>query len=169
MIEGLTKKELATVAGYTYRRLFDINQTLPENKKLFVPVDGGQKCDLPLFVQRWVAYNVDHNSVDAEDLSVVKAKHEVIKTKKTELQVERMRGQLIDVQDVKKLWATVANTVMQNMLHLPSKLAPMLLMMDNSEQIAGIIEEEVRGILTNIADTPLPEYAFEDEEDEEDE
>ena len=79
-----------------------------------------------------------------------------------------MRGQLIDVQDVKRLWATVANTVMQNMLHLPSKLAPMLLMMDNSEQIAGIIEEEVRGILTNIAETPLPEYAFEDE-DEEDE
>lgn len=169
MIEGLTKKELATLAGYTYRRLFDINQTLPENKKLFVPVDGGQKCDVALFVQRWVAYNVDHNSVDAEDLSVVKAKHEVIKTKKTELQVERMRGQLIDVQDVKRLWATVANTVMQNMLHLPSKLAPMLLMMDNSEQVAGIIEEEVRGILTNIAETPLPEYAFEDEEEEDEE
>ena len=169
MIDGLTKKELATLAGYSYRRLHEINQALPESKKLFVPLEGSSKCSVPVFVQRWVAYNVDHNSVDAEDLSVVKAKHEVIKTKKTELQVERMRGQLIDVQDVKRLWATVANTVMQNMLHLPSKMAPMLLMMDNSEQIAGIIEEEVRGILTNIAETPLPEYAFEDEEDNDEE
>ena len=149
MIDGLTKKELATLAGYSYRRLHEINQALPESKKLFVPLEGSSKCSVPVFVQRWVAYNVDHNSVDAEDLSVVKAKHEVIKTKKTELQVERM--------------------LMQNMLHLPSKLAPMLLMMDNSEQIAGIIEEEVRGILTNIADTPLPEYAFEDEEDNDEE
>ena len=164
-MEGMTKKELSEVAGYTYRRLHDINLSLPDDKKLFVKKEEG-KYDLPIFVQRWVQYNVDRESLDIEDLSVVKAKHEVIKTKKTELEVERMRGQLVDVQDVKRLWANIANTVLQNMLNISSKLAPMLTMMDNTETIAGIIDEEIRSILTNISETPLPEYAIDDEEEE---
>ena len=156
----MTKKELSEVAGYTYRRLHDIDMGLPEGKKLFVADEEG-KYDLALFVQRWVAFNVDRESVDIDDLSVVKARHEIVKTKKTELEVEKLRGQLIDVQDVKRLWADIASSVMQNFSHLPSKLAPMLLMMDNSEQIAAILDEEIRAILNNISDTPLPDYADE--------
>ena len=93
------------------------------------------------------------------DLDEVKAKHEVVKTQKTELEVARMRGQLIDVQDVRRLWGDIANTVTQNMLHLPSKLAPMLQMLDNVEVISSIIDEEIRKTLTGISDTPLPDYA----------
>ena len=44
----LTKKELATIAGYTYRRLHDIDMGLPDGKKLFVKGEGG-KYDLALF------------------------------------------------------------------------------------------------------------------------
>ena len=135
MIEGMTKKELATVSGYTYRRLYDIDKGLPENKKLFVQSEGG-KYDLALFVQRWVAYNVDNEMPEADDLDVVKARHEVIKTQKTELEVAKMRGQLIDVQDVRRLWGDVASTVTQNMIHVASKVAPQLRMMDNTELIA---------------------------------
>lgn len=156
----LTKKELATVAGYTYRRLHDIDRDLPKEKKLFVAGEGG-KYDLAIFVQRWVAYNVDCEVEAVDDLDVVKARHEVVKTQKTELEVARMRGQLVDVQDVKRLWGDIANTVMQNLIRLPSKLAPSLKMMDNTEQIAAIIDAEIRGVLNGLADTPLPEYAAE--------
>ena len=38
---SMTKKELATIAGYTYRRLYDIDRDLPEGKKLFVAGEGG--------------------------------------------------------------------------------------------------------------------------------
>ena len=31
----MTKKELATIAGYTYRRIYDIDRDLPPEKKLF--------------------------------------------------------------------------------------------------------------------------------------
>ena len=41
-------------------------------------------------------------------------------------------------------------------------------MMDNVELIASIINEEIRKILNEIADTPLPDYAEEGEESEED-
>ena len=156
---SMTKKELASVAGYTYRRLYDIDRDLPEGKKLFVKGEG-EKYDLAIFVQKWVEYNVNSQVPDdLEDLEVVKAKHEIVKTQKTELEVARMRGQLVDVQDVRRLWGDIANTVMQNLIHLPSKVAPMLQMVESVEVISGIIDEEIRKILNEIADTPLPDYA----------
>ena len=164
----MTKKELANIAGYTYRRLYDIDRDLPQEKKLFVPGEGG-KYDLALFVQRWVEYNVNNETDGIEDLDAVRARHEAVKIEKTELEVARMRGALIDVQDVKRLWGDIANTVMQNMIHLASKVAPMVRMMDNTEMIANVIDTEVRKTLTDIANTPLPTYAADDTETEESE
>ena len=164
----MTKKELANIAGYTYRRLYDIDRDLPPDKKLFVAGEGG-KYDLAIFVQRWVDYNVHIETDDIEDLDVVKARHEAVKIEKTELEVARMRGALIDVQDVKRLWADIANTVMQNMIHLASKIAPLLRMMDNTEVIANMIDTEVRQVLTDISNTPLPSYATDEQEGSEEE
>lgn len=163
----LTKKELATVAGYSYRRLHDIDMGLPEEGKLFVKGEGG-KYDLALFVQRWVRYNVDNETGDDHTLDEVKARHEIVKTRKTELEVARLEGKLVDVYEIRRLWGGVANTVMQNMLRLPSKVSPRLVMMKDSEMIAGIIDQEIRDTLTLISETPLPvETAAEDTEDEE--
>lgn len=164
----LTKKELATVAGYSYRRLHDIDRDLPEGKKLFVQGEGG-KYDLSIFVQKWVEYNVANETQDLYDLDLVKAKHEVVKTQKTELEVAKIKGQLIDVQDAKKLWGDIANTVMQNLIHLPNKVAPMLQMLDNVEVIADIIDTEIRKALEEIASTPLPDYAADKNGDSEEE
>lgn len=170
-IPGMTKKELAQIAGYTYRRLYDIDRDQAPEKKLFVESEGG-KYDLAIFVQRWVEYNVNNEAAEVDDLDTVKAKHEIVKTQKTELEVARMRGQLIDVQDVKRLWGDIANTVMQNLIHIPSKVAPMIRAMDNTEVIADIIGGEIRKALEEIADTPLPTYAEagnpNDESEEED-
>ena len=118
-------------------------------------------------MQRWVKYNVDTETADETSLDEVKAIHERVKTRKTELEVAHLEGKLVDVQEVRKLWTTVANTVMQNLLRLPSKIAPQVTMMDNIEIITGIIDAEVRDTLTNIAETPLPEEAAESEEAEE--
>ena len=163
----MTKKDLATVAGYSYRQLYNIDNGLPDDKKLFVASKDG-KYDLPMFVQRWVEYNIATNSDAPEDLDTVKARHEEIKLQKTSLEVEQMRGQLIDVQDVRKLWGDIANTIMQALLHLPSTLAPMVQGLNSVEVINGIIDAEIRRILNGLAETPLPDYAA-DKEDEESE
>lgn len=154
----MTKKELATIAGYTYRRLYDIDRDLPDGKKLFVPGEDG-KYDLATFVQKWVDYNVANEAPSEWDIDLVKAKHEVIKTQKTELEVAKMRGQLIDIQDIQKLWGDIANSVMQNFLHLSSKVSPMLRMQDNIEKINDIIDTEVRRILEDLTKIPVPDYA----------
>lgn len=166
----LTKKEIATVAGYTYRRLFDIDVALPESKKLFVPTENG-KYDLTAFIQRWVQYNVDKDAPEAMSLEDAKAKHEQIKIQKTELEVGRLRGELVEKEQMHNIWATAINALVQNLMRLPGILAPQVHMIDNQELIAGIIENELRNILTNFAETPLPEETeaekMDEDEDEE--
>ena len=108
-------------------------------------------------------------SVDAEDLDAVKAQHETVKMRKTQLEVDRMEGSLVDVQDVRKLWGDIANTIMQNMLHLPSTLAPMVQGMENVEIIDKVIDTEIRKVLEALSDTPLPSYLLFQEDDDEEE
>lgn len=166
MKNGMTKKELASLAGYTYRRLYDIDRELPQGKKLFVPNESG-KYDTAQFVQNWVRYNVDNNNGDDLTLDDAKTIHEKVKTRKTELEVAKMEGNLVDVIDIKRLWGNIANTVMQNMTRLPSKIAPMVVSMQNIEVVTSIIDDEIRKVLTQISETPLPSYT-KDEESEND-
>ena len=154
---SMTKKELANIAGYSYRQLYNIDRELPEGKKLFVESDqDGKKCDLSTFVQRWVEYNINRDA-DITTLEDAKTAHEIIKTRKTELEVAHMEGALVDVNEIRLLWANIAATVMQNMVRLPSKIAPQLLSIDNIQVIQTIIDKEIRDVLNDIADTPLPE------------
>lgn len=164
-MNGFTKKDLATVAGYSYRQLYNIDRGLPEDKKLFVAREDGQ-YDLPTFVQRWVDYNVATQSDAPEDLDVVKARHEEVKLQKTQLEVEQLRGSLIDVQDVRRLWGDIANTVMQSLIHLPSTVAPMVQGLQNVEIITSIMDAELRRVLNALAEAPLPSYAAEAQEDD---
>lgn len=167
----MTKQELAKLAGISYRQLYNINKKLIEedrDKALFVSGEDAKKCDLAAFVQRWVDYNVERASISADDLDAVKAAHESVKMRKTQLEVDRMEGSLVDVQEVRKAWGDIANTIMQNMIHLPSTLAPMVQGMDNVEVISSVIDAEIRKVLEGLADTPLPAYLLLQDEDEED-
>lgn len=167
---ALTKKQLASVAGYTYRRLHDIDMDLPGNKKLFVASeDDPKKFDLALFVQRWVAYNKDTAEEENEELSVVKAQHERVKKEKTELEVARMKGEYVEIAEVQRLWGNLATIVRGRFVNLARKVAPSLVMIDNPDRIEAIIDRDVRDALTMIANTPLPgeeNYPASDEEDE---
>lgn len=170
---AMTRKELAALAGYSYQQLYNIDCELPNGLKLFEMSEDGKKCSLALFVQRWAKYNYNRGA-DLEDLSLdeVRAQHEQVKKEKTQLQVAKMRGELVDVEEVRLLWANIANNIMQNMIRLPSSIAPQVQMMDNVELIAGIIDREIREVLTALANTPLPEEAADEpdtEEQEEDE
>lgn len=155
----LTQKELGELAGKSDRQLRNIDNTLEPEKKLLIKEDGGTKYDAALFVQRWVNYQVDKVTQGMKDLDAVKARHEIVKTEKTTLEVQKMRGELIDVHDLRKAWGDVANTVMQGMIHLPSTIAPMVQGLDNVEVIGSIIDAEIRRVLNHIAETPLPSYA----------
>lgn len=152
----LSKKEIAELSGYTYRWLHEIDMALPDDKKLFVKGEGG-KYDLAIFMRRWVAYNVQREKAAADDLDAVKARHEVVKIEKTELEVARLRGDLIDKHDVIALWGNVISTARKNLLGIASDLAPDLVMLDSVEIIQTRIETAIMDALIDTADTPIPD------------
>lgn len=154
----LMQKELAELVGKTDRQIRNIDRDQDDGRKLLVKGEDG-KYDAAVFVQRWVSLQVERITEGMEDLDAVKARHEIVKTEKTTLEVQRMRGELIDVHDLRKAWGDVANTVMQGMIHLPSTIAPMVQGLDNVEVIGSIIDAEIRRVLNAIAKTPLPDYA----------
>lgn len=156
-LPGMTKKELAQLAGYTYRRLHDIDMEQPKDKKLFVRSEvDDKKYDPAVFVQRWVAYNKASTEQESEELSVVKAQHERVKKEKTEIEVARMKGEYVELSEVHRMWGNIATIVRGRFVNLARKLAPALVMIDNPDRIEEIIERDVRDALNMIANTPLP-------------
>lgn len=155
---NLTKKELAELAGYTYRRLYDIDAGLPQDQKFFVKSETEKnKYSLSMFIQRWVAYNVGqeaHTDVSLEDARTI---HEQVKTEKTQLEVARLRGELVDREEMHRVWATALNALVQNLLRLPSKISQQIFMLDNMDLVVGIIDKEIRDVLTSFSKEPLPE------------
>lgn len=175
---ALTKKELAALAGYTYRRLQDIDKGLPEDKKLFVEAtdapdtrskkhasEHAGRYDAATFVQRWVDYNVERaKGKEIESLDDIKSAHEAVKMQKTELEVARMRGVLLDANEVQQRWNEIASNVTQAMIHLPEKIAPQIINMPDTHSIMAVIDREVRDALTELAGRGRRETEDEGEE-----
>ena len=167
-IMSATKAEISILAGYSDKQLNRIDKQLPEDNKLFVKGED-DKYDLAFFIQQWVRYNVEREAGDGYlDLDTVKARHEIIKTRKTELEVAKMKGQLLDKEDVKKAWGDVLVPLVQNISNMPKKLAPVFATLDNTEIIASMMDDEIRKIFDDAEKAPLPDYAIEDSEESED-
>ena len=162
----LTQKELAELVGRTDRQIRNINGTMDPDEKLLVKTEGG-KYDASIFVQRWCEMQVKKIADGMEDLDAVKARHEIVKTEKTQLEVARMRGELLDFRDVRKAWGDIANSVMNALLNIPGQIAPMIRGMESVEMISGILDGEIRRALENIADSPIPSYADDTPEQDE--
>lgn len=153
----MTKKELAELAGYSYRQLYNIDKDLPDNRKLFVIDENDpKKYNVTKFIQRWVEFNINRDA-EITNLEDAKTAHEIIKTRKTELEVAKMEAALVDVNEIRILWGNIANTVMQNFIRLPSKIAPRVVGMMSIETIRAEIDNEIRAVLNGIADTPIPQ------------
>lgn len=164
----MMKKDLADAAGYTLRRLQQINKLLPDNKKLFVASEAdSKKFDLALFVQRWVAYNIEAAEVESEELSAIKAKHEKVKMEKTKLEVARMKGEYVSIDELAPVWSHIAALVAERFNNMPTKLAPSLVMIRDPETIADIIEREIQDAISPLAAMPLNDNISENSSDKE--
>lgn len=154
----LKQKELAELVGLTDRHIRRIDQTMDPNKKLLVKAEDG-KFDAAVFVQRYIAMKIEEITEGMDDLDAVKARHEIVKTEKTQLEVAKMRGELLDYNDVRKAWGDIANAVMNAMLNIPAQVAPVIRGMESVEMISGIIDGEIRRALEALSESPVPSYA----------
>lgn len=165
MAIGLTKKQLAEAAGYTYRHIHEIDKRMPEDEKLFVPVMGTDKYDLSIFLQRWVDYKISEKGEKAEKMDSIAMRRENAKADKLEFELDRLRGVYVKLSEVRIAWQSVAGVVRSRFINLPKKLAPALVMIGDPDIIEEAIWREVRDALDLIAQTPLPGQADEQTED----
>jgi transcriptional regulator with XRE-family HTH domain len=161
----LSRAELAEAAGVSPQRLGQIDKALPEGQKLFLKTAPG-KYDLNTFFRNYIAYRMPEEDEDT-DLDAVKAKHEAVKMQKTQLEVERMEGELIALGEIKRLWGDVANSATQSFLNAAAVLAPLVQGMTDVAMIQDIIDREIRMRLENLSRTPLPAYALDNESGDE--
>ena len=146
----MTMKDLSALVGYTYRRMQDINKELPEDKRLFVRGEGG-KYLLDMFVQRWADYQVAKHAPAQGNLDALKAEHERVRIERAKTELERLRGELIDAQEVKATWCSLAARLRGRMLELPAHMAPLLVGQEDEQQIVDALDREVRSALTVLA------------------
>lgn len=69
---------------------------------------------------------------------------------KTALENQKLRGDLVDIKEVKRGWMAIASIVRQRLLSMPRKLAPLLPGKTETE-IEDEIDREVRLALDSIA------------------
>lgn len=144
-------KELATLVELTPRRLYQINEELEEDKKLFVREDGN-KADLGTFVRRWVEYQKSLVRRSGEiTLEEAKTQHEIIKTEKTKYEVKRLQGEMVLASEVIELGQEIAVGVKNNLLHIPATLAPALCAMDDAEEIEAAMTQAIREALEEMS------------------
>ena len=144
-------KELATLVELTPRRLYQINEELEEDRKLFVREDGN-KADLGTFVRRWVEYQKSLVRRSGEiTLEEAKTQHEIIKTEKTKYEVKRLQGEMVLASEVIELGQELAGGVKNTLLHIPATLAPALCAMDDAEEIEAAMTQAIREALEEMS------------------
>ena len=157
MNTALSRKELAEIVGYSYHQLYNIDRALPRDRKLFVEAEGeGKKCDLAIFVRRWIEYKVAYEAGDETTLEDEKARHEKLKADKTEIELGRMKGEYVSIAEVERLWVDVTGVVVNRLVNLPKRLAPQLIRIDDADTVEEILERDLRSALDMISKTPLP-------------
>lgn len=155
---AMTMKELASIAGYSYQRLHDLELYLPKDQKFFVRSEADdRKYDLATFVQRWVDYNRQIIEEENEELSAIKAQHEKVKMEKTKIEVARLKGEYVSISAIAPIWSHIAKTVSERFNNLANKIAPSLVMIGDAEIIAELIEREVRDAQAPLSKMPLPD------------
>ena len=172
---GMYVKELAQIVGLSARRLYQINDELPEGKKLFQRKDGETKYDLAGFVRSWVEYREGLVRGAGEiTLEEAKTRHELVKLEKTRYEVKKMQGEYVPVGDVIALGQEIASGVRNNLLHIPMTLAPVLAQMDDAQDIEVVLTQALRDALEDMSrlqnwqpEEKTPESQEDDEEENE--
>lgn len=139
-------------------------------KEITVKVRRG-KYDLAASVKNYIDYMTEDGKTSEErKYDDIRAEHEVVKMRKTELTVARMEGKLHRSVDVKRLWTNMAATVKTRLLGIPVKLAPQITGMSDTAKIQELLQQEVTDALNEVSGYDPAAYdEFGDEYDEDEE
>jgi len=99
---------------------------------------------------------------ESRDLNQVKAEHEEVKKRISELKLAKMEGKLHEADDVELIMTNMLVTFRNRILSIPSKLAPQLIGMKNIGKISDLIDRELRDALNELSEYDPALFAGED-------
>jgi len=86
-----------------------------------------------------------------------RAKHEKAKRKLSELKLKKLRDCMHDAEDVKRVMTDMLEHYRQRVLEIPKAVAPKIIGITNPGEIANILDEEIRAVLTELSEYPPKE------------
>lgn len=142
MANIVKSKELAEILAITTRR---VNQLVKEG---VLEKDGKGCFDLTRAVPAYITYATLEN----DELRQEKTLHERAKRQAAELKLGKLRNQLHDADDVKRVMTHMLITFRNRILGIPSKTAPLLIGRSSIGEIQQVLNKEVYDALTELAD-----------------
>ena len=147
----MSVEELARLIGKGSRRVRQIDKELraagEDAEPLLVKAEDG-KYDAAAFVQAWVKYRTSEEA--GGDLNKVRAAHEELKMRMTELKVRQTEGELIRTTDVLRVWSDVAGAFKAKLLSLPTRMALRLTHQDDPEDVRAMLDGEIRNVIEEL-------------------
>jgi phage terminase Nu1 subunit (DNA packaging protein) len=95
-------------------------------------------------------------------LDEIKAQHETVKMHMSQLRLALMQGEVHKSDDVERVMKDMLSSFRARLLNLPPKVAPMLVMRDNADQIRMMITKEVTEALNDLKDYNPKEFYSEE-------
>lgn len=84
----------------------------------------------------------------------IRAAHEALKARLTQLELEVRSGQKVDYQETRLIWFRKVRGVRDRFLDLPARLAAPLAGMGDVAEIRAYLEKEIRQVLEELTDEP---------------
>ena len=108
--------------------------------------EGGKICEDELreFIRR-------DKPANAPVLSKEKARHEKLKADLAELELKRRRGELLEVEEVKKDWIRMINSCKTKMLASPANVSPQLPGCDSVSEMERVLKKHIWQALEELA------------------
>lgn len=84
----------------------------------------------------------------------IRAAHEALKARLTQLELEVRSGQKVDLQETRMIWFRKVRSVRDRFLDLPARVAAPLAGMGDVAEIRAYLEREIRQVLEELTDDP---------------
>lgn len=144
-------KDLAAIFGVTDRRIRQLT------KDGILPQVGRGKYVLGDAIQSYIKHLQERvkeaaKSVDPKDLQKELTRLRKAQADKAELEVAEYQGKLHRAEDVEAEWTEMLSNFRAKMLALPTKLAPMLAMQDDIQEVQAMLKAGIYEALQELSE-----------------
>lgn len=157
----ISAEDKVLVSANTLARYLNLNvrQTNALSKEGLYPLPVKGKYELYTCVLNYIRNLQKRGGASVEtaaDYHVEKGRLTKAQADKVELEVKVRTGELLEVEDVSKAWASQIMSAKSRLLGLGAKAAPMVLVASSATEAQAILDDLIRECLQELTDDYVP-------------